>query len=99
MTWCNTHRLCWIAAVLAVILLTAGGLWLRMGAIEVSVDETALQALPATVGAAEFTILTYNVQARPWFDETEEKFGRMSPLMNRFDICAFQECFKDHHRL
>ncbi len=100
MAWCNTRRCWWVAAALAVlILLAATGLWLRMGAIEVRVDETALQALAATADTDEFTIVTYNVQARPWFDETEEKFGRMSPLMNRFDICAFQECFKDHHRL
>ncbi len=100
MAWCNAHKCWWIAVTFAVLLLFAGGgLWLRMGAIEVSVDEAALRALAPATGPAEFTILTYNVQARPWFDETREKFRYMSPLLNRFDICAFQECFKDHHRL
>lgn len=90
----------WFLAFLLLILLGAIGLWSRTwGNVEVLVDESAFQPSPAARDNAEFTILTYNVQARPWFDDSQHKFKYMSPLLNRFDICAFQECFKDHRRL
>lgn len=99
MSRCTTRNRWWLAGAIAVLLLVAITLWMRMGIIEVQIDEAAVQALARSTDTTEFTVLTYNVQARPWFDETQEKFRRMSPLLNRFDICAFQECFKDHHRL
>ena len=90
----------WFVTLVVLVLLSAGGLWLRtMGGVEVVVDEKALQSLSNEPGPAEFTVLTYNVQARPIFDDSKHKFKYISPLLNRFDICALQECFKDHRRL
>jgi len=90
----------WFLTLVALVLVAAGALWMRtMGGVEVQIDEKALQGLSNEPGPAEFTILTYNVQARPVFDDSKHKFTYISPLLNRFDICAFQECFKDHYRL
>jgi endonuclease/exonuclease/phosphatase family metal-dependent hydrolase len=88
-----------IVLVAILSLLLAGWLWWRTGAIDVILDNQALKELPAEGNTAEFTILTYNVQARPWFDDSKHKFQYLSPLLNQFDICAIQECFKDHLRL
>lgn len=85
--------------LIVLTLLLAGWLWWRVGDIEVVVNEEALEAYSATGDAAEFTIMTYNVQARPLFDDSKYKFKYISPLLNNYDICAVQECFKDHHRL
>ncbi len=85
---------------LALCVLAALGLWLRMGAVEVTLDANALPAAPrADDGPIEFSVTTYNVQARPWFDDARHKFKHMSPLLSAYDICAIQECFKDHHLL
>jgi len=91
----------WFVAVGLLLVVLAGGLWWRVGRIEVRVDEAALRALPETDAGspAEFTVLNYNVQARPWFDDSRHKFQHISPLLNAYDICAVQECFKDHRRL
>ena len=79
----------------------AAFLWWRMGTIEVVIDKAALErTAPASgSGAVEFTVLTYNVRARPWFDDSRHTFKYLSPLLNGYDICAIQECFKDHYRL
>lgn len=53
-------------------------------------------APPATPMPAEFSIVTYNVQARPWFDDSAYKFARMPKVLEPFDIVTFQEMFKDH---
>jgi len=76
-------------------------LWARTGKIEVVQNAAALQTVAAKAEGtpAEFTVLTYNVQARPVFDDSKHKFKYISPLLNAYDICAFQECFKDHERL
>ena len=89
----------WLQAFLVIVILITGWLWWRMGSIEVVLNETLLKTLPTTGDTAEFTIMTYNVQARPLFDDSKQKFKFISPLMNAYDICAFQECFKDHHLL
>ena len=47
----------------------------------------------------EFSIVTYNVQGRPWFDDTRKSFPEIGARMNAFDIVAYQECFKDHRVL
>lgn len=84
----------WFVAPVLVLVVLAGVALARMGGIEVVENAAALKA-PGE-GPAEFSILTYNVQARPWFDDARHKFKHISPLTNRFDICAFQECFKQH---
>ena len=84
----------WFVAPVLVLVVLAGVALARRGGIEVVENKAALKA-PGE-GAAEFSILTYNVQARPWFDDARHKFKHISPLTNRFDICAFQECFKQH---
>lgn len=90
----------WFVVLVLLVATAAGGLWVRtLGDVEVRVDEGALQTVASGTGPAEFTILTYNVQARPVFDDSKHKFKFISPLLNRFDICAFQECFKDRYRL
>lgn len=101
MATCCGNKRRWLIVFGIIVLLLAFGLWWRVGRIEVKVDEAALKAQPAAVPKepVEFTALTYNVQARPWFDDSEHKFKYISPLLNAYDICAFQECFKDHYRL
>ncbi len=92
----------WALAIgLTLVVLVALGLWWRMSGIIVQVNEAALKALPPVPagGPVEFTAMTYNIQARPWFDDSKHKFKYISPLTNASDICAFQECFKDHARL
>lgn len=87
-----------LRAIGIAVLILGIWLWWRTGGIEVRVDEAALAAVPQAGDSIEFSVLTYNVQARPWFDETKEKFAGISPLLNRFDIVGLQELFKDHHR-
>lgn len=84
--------------IAALALIGAWGWW-RMGGVEVRVNEGVLAAQPLVSLPAEFTVLTYNVQGRPWFDDTKHKFTRISPLLNRFDLAGIQELFKDHRRL
>lgn len=72
---------------------------LRTGTVVIEAKDDVPPLFPKEAKEVEFVICTYNVQARPLFDETKIKFTRMSPLLNRFDICALQECFKDHGRL
>jgi endonuclease/exonuclease/phosphatase family metal-dependent hydrolase len=54
---------------------------------------------PAAAKPAEFTIASYNVQARPGLDRPEEKLPLISPLLNRFDVVLIQECFTRHDLL
>lgn len=96
----NWYAKWWVITIVVVVLLATGWLWARaQRGIEVLEDEAAFQNAPVASDSAEFTIVTYNVQARPLFDDSRHKFNFISPLLNRFDICAFQECFKDHPRL
>ena len=44
-------------------------------------------------------MVAYNVQARPWFDDSVHKFTRMPKVLEPFDIISFQEMFKDHARM
>jgi len=94
---CCSHK--WFQASVLLLALFVVWLWWRTGGIEMELDEAFLKTLPTAGDAAEFTIVTYNVQARPFFDDSKHKFNYISPLLNRFDICAIQECFKDHRRL
>lgn len=87
----------WFIGLLVVLCGIGLGLYFRMGGIEVVVDESKLLRPPA--GPVEFTACTYNVQGRPWFDNTEHKFTGISPLLNQFDIVGLEECFKDHLRI
>ncbi|MCK5862900.1 MAG: endonuclease/exonuclease/phosphatase family protein [Candidatus Hydrogenedentes bacterium] len=85
--------------ILILILLLSCWLWWRTGSIEVVLDQESLKIHPVTDGPVTFSIMTYNVQARPWFDDSKHTFHYLSPLLNKYDICAVQECFKDHNRL
>jgi len=100
-TWSLGSKRFWRIVIVLALAALAGWLWWRMGGIEVQIDEDAPKAQPsaALAGAAEFTVLTYNVQARPWFDDSQYKFKYISPLLNKFEIGSFQECFKDHRLL
>jgi len=55
-----------------------------------------IEALGPGGARVEFTVMTYNVQARPVLDDTAWKFSAISPLLNLSDIVGVQECFKDH---
>lgn len=46
-----------------------------------------------------FSIITYNVQCRPWLDDAREKLPKIAPLLRDYDIVALQECFQQHHLL
>jgi endonuclease/exonuclease/phosphatase family metal-dependent hydrolase len=75
-------------------------MWWRLGSVEVDVNGAALSGVQwSGDGPVEFSVCTYNVQARPWFDDSKHKFTYISPLLNSYDICGIQECFKDHNRL
>jgi endonuclease/exonuclease/phosphatase family metal-dependent hydrolase len=91
----------WFLALVVVLAAVVFWGWWRMGGVEIEVNEAALASAPASeaAGPVEFSVLTYNVQARPWFDNSKHKFPFISPLLNRFDIVGVQECFKDHGRL
>lgn len=72
--------------------------WWRMGGVVVEVGDQGYTAV-ADPASAEFSVVTYNVQARPWFDESRAKFAAISPLLNDYDLVSIQECFKDYRRL
>ena len=72
-------------------------LWARSGGDRVQI---ALPIDPeAGVGPAEFSVATYNVQARPWFDDAAEKLPQIAPKLGAFDIACVQECFQRSHLL
>lgn len=50
-------------------------------------------------GPVEFSVMTYNIQTRPWLDDAREKLPLISPLLNGFDVVAIQECFQRHDLL
>ena len=73
-------------------------LWLSHHVI-VEVDEAALPEIPATPEPVDFSVMTYNVQARPLLDKTKVRFEALSPLLNPYDFVAIQECFYNHEGL
>lgn len=87
------------AVVIALVAIAAILGWMRMGPVLVEVDGAALAKLPEPTGdPVEFTAVAYNVQARPWFDDSVHKFDRIPAVTNAYDIVTLQECFKDHER-
>lgn len=91
-------------SLLILLIIVSAYIYWRQGTLDIEVDEARLAQIAASSNAkpgapTEFTICTYNVQARPWFDDAEHKFQFISPLMNNHDIVAFQECFKQHDLL
>ncbi|HOD94856.1 MAG TPA: endonuclease/exonuclease/phosphatase family protein [Candidatus Hydrogenedentes bacterium] len=84
--------------LLLFIITAAAVLAMRWGKVIVETTDQTRSPFPSDAEEVVFTICTYNVQARPLFDETKNKFAHISPLLNRFDICALQECFKDYRR-
>jgi endonuclease/exonuclease/phosphatase family metal-dependent hydrolase len=89
------------AALLVLLLFTFAALLARyfVLGVEITEEQAKLPPPPAEPAATEFSIVTYNVQARPYFDDSVHKFERMPKVLNPFDIVSFQECFKDHGRL
>lgn len=87
--------------LLGIVLLLSAWLGVRFArlGIEVAVDPAKLPADPAAPVATEFSIATYNVQARPLFDDSVHKFTRMPKVLEPYDILSFQEMFKDHARM
>lgn len=79
-----------IGAALLLGVLVAGGLRSGGDVVERGVPMPAVAATPSE---ATFTVVTYNVQARPWMDDAQEKLPKISPLLAGFDIVANQECF------
>jgi len=77
-----------IATLLAVALLV---LLFRQGT-DISVIADAIP--PSTAGPVEFSVMTFNVQARPWLDDAVEKLPKISPLLRGNDFVAIQECFQ-----
>ena len=83
--------------IVATLLVVVGlGIWLHQGTLEILVDEAKLPPIPDTPVATEFSIVAYNVQARPWFDDSVYKFERMPAVLQPYDIVVLQEFFKDH---
>jgi endonuclease/exonuclease/phosphatase family metal-dependent hydrolase len=77
------------------LLTLAGVTLLRWGQ-----DDIVLGLPPGDSGgektATEFTLLSYNVQARPWLDDAGEKLPKIAPLLDGYDVVALQECFQQH---
>lgn len=85
---------------LIVVVLFLVMVWMHQGTLELQTDEALLAEQPKPKEPpVEFSIVTYNVQARPWFDDTTQKFALIPPAVNPYDIVCFQECFKDHEKL
>lgn len=87
--------------LLGALVLGLAGLLVRyfMLGVEVNVDAAKLPPAPEKPVATEFSIVNYNVQARPWFDDSVHKFTRIPKAVNPYDIVSFQEMFKDHGRM
>lgn len=83
-----------------VLLLVVFCLWryTTLG-VEVTIDRTKLPPVVSDPTATEFSVVAYNVQARPWFDDSAYKFARIPKAVNPYDIVCFQECFKDHETM
>jgi endonuclease/exonuclease/phosphatase family metal-dependent hydrolase len=92
------RRLVRVVAVLACVGLVAI-LISRMGGDVVQVG-LPLPPPPAPEIAVsdtfEFSVVSYNVQSRPWLDDTAEKLPKISPLLAGHDVVAVQECFENH---
>lgn len=87
------------AAVAGVALLAVAGLaFFRWGHddIVIALPQPAEAREPAI---ADFSILSYNVQSRPWLDDAREKLPKIAPLLDPYDIVAIQECFQQHQLL
>ena len=86
-----------------LVVLVALGLWLgyRYHALglEVHVDTANLPADPPAPVATEFSVVSYNVQARPLMDDSVYKFARMPKLLNAYDVVAVQEMWHDQARM
>jgi len=87
-----------LGAVVLLLVLICVGRFLILD-VETTIDSAAVPSAPASPTATEFSVMTYNVQARPWFDDSAFKFARMPKVLNPYDIVSFQECFKDHRTL
>ncbi len=85
-------------SLLVCLIVLAAVAWWRMGGVVVEVGEEGFNK-PGDPASVEFSVVTYNVQARPWFDDSNYKFTHISPLLNPFDLVSIQECFKDYERL
>jgi hypothetical protein len=69
-----------ITLLILVIVITAFLFW-RVGEVEViKPGSPPVNDLDIAKAPVEFSIVTYNVQARPWFDDSHHKFKYMSPL-------------------
>lgn len=82
-------------SVFALALLT---LMFRCGADDVQLEAPGQDSLAAPA-PAEFDVLTYNVQARPWLDDAEEKLPKIAARLKGHDIVCIQECFQRHDLL
>jgi len=81
-----------IVVVLVPLALAITILLLRRGADEIVLGLPADAAVPPA--ATEFTLASYNVQARPYLDEAAVKLPQISPKLNAFDVALIQECFE-----
>lgn len=88
-----------MAALLCCVALVAL-LVSRMGGDVVEV-ELPVTSSPKSAAAEpfEFSVVTYNVQSRPWLDDTVEKLPKISPLLAGYDVVTIQECFENHAML
>lgn len=82
------RRLSGVLAVVGVVLLLFVAL--RSGG-DVSVIAPAAATMPLPI---EFAVATYNVQARPWLDDAQEKLPQISARLTGKDFFAIQECFQ-----
>lgn len=91
-----------LAIVLALLTLSAvpREAWSRVGQVVIEQHDVGSKVYRETRRLPlNLSVLTYNIQARPFLDDTVGKFDAVGPLLDAFDIVAIQECFKDHRRL
>lgn len=72
----------------------------RVGQLEFEQDPICRAKYVDTTGeTVQFSVATYNVQARPLLDDVVPKFMAVGPNLSLFDIVALQECFTQHRVL
>jgi len=86
------------AFILVAVLSLAGITYAKFQSNEIIIG-LATPLAPSSESGVDFSILTYNLQSRPFLDDAGEKLPKISPLLNGYDIIAVQECFQKHELL
>lgn len=88
----------WLGVVGLLVIALGITAWLRMGSnvVEVGLPAGEDGETVAAMGAVELTLLTYNVQCRPWLDDIDEKLPKIAAQLDGYDVVTLQECFSGY---